>query len=95
MDVSLLPGEQIPPDASRLFRSRPTFTGSPEATKEGMPGVAYRWLEVDGPIKSEASPDRLHKLFGDLPAQLERLLRRFMAAAYRRRPREEEVRRYT
>ena len=69
MDVSLLPGEQIPPDASRLFRSRPTFTGSPEATKEGMPGVAYRWLEVDGPIKSEASPDGLHRLFGDLPAQ--------------------------
>ena len=31
MDVSLQPNEQIMPDASRLFRSRPTFTGSPDA----------------------------------------------------------------
>src|SRR5580658_1912601 len=110
MDVSLLPDEQILPDASRLFRSRPTFTGSPDATEEGMPGVAYRWLEVDGPIRSEGLPDGLHRLFGDLPAQwdkkgavtvtqkssgdAERLLRQFMAAAYRRPPREEEVQRY-
>jgi mono/diheme cytochrome c family protein len=110
MDVSLLPDEQILPDASRLFRSRPTFTGSPDATEEGMPGVAYRWLEVDGPIKSEGSSDGLHRLFGDLPVQwdnkgavtvtqkssgdAERLLRQFMAAAYRRPPREEEVQRY-
>jgi mono/diheme cytochrome c family protein len=110
MDVSLLPNEQILPDASRLFRSRPTFTGSPDATKEGMPGVAYRWLEVDGPVKSEGSSDGLHRLFGDLQVQwdnkgavavtqkssrdAERLLRQFMAAAYRRPPGEEEVQRY-
>ena len=110
MDVSLLPNEQILPDASRLFRSRPTFTGSPDATEEGMPGVAYRWLEVDGPIKSEGSPDGLHRLFGDLAVQwdnkgavtvtqkssgdAERLLRQFMAAAYRRPPTEVEVQRY-
>ena len=110
MDVSLLPGEQILPDASRLFRSRPTFTGSPDATAEGMPGVAYRWLEVHGPVKSEGTADGLHRLFGDLPVQwdnkgavtvtpkssgdAERLLRQFMAAAYRRPPRDEEVQRY-
>lgn len=110
MDVSLLPNEQILPDASRLFRSRPTFTGSPDARAEGMPGVAYRWLEVDGPIKSAGSQDGLHQLFGDLPVEwdsqgwvtvtpkssgdAERLLRQFMAAAYRRPPREEVVQRY-
>jgi mono/diheme cytochrome c family protein len=70
MDVSLLPGEQILPDASRLFRSRPTFTGSPDATAEGMPGVAYRWLDVTGPLKSAGSSvDGLRRLFGDLPVE--------------------------
>ena len=110
MDVSLLPDEQIMPDASRLFRSRPGFTGSPDATAAGMPGVAYRWMEVDGPIKDAQSTEGLHRLFGKLPASwdtkgqlsvtpaapgdAEQLLRQFMAAAYRRPPREEEVQRY-
>jgi hypothetical protein len=49
MEVELLPGEQIKPDAARLFRSRPGFLGSPHATKEGIPAVAYRWMEVTGP----------------------------------------------
>jgi hypothetical protein len=110
MDVSLLPDEQIMPDAARLFRSRPGFTGSPDATAEGMPGVAYRWMEVDGPVNDVASREGLHRLFGNLPAtwdsngklhvtpsqtgDAELLLRQFMTAAYRRPPREEEVRRY-
>jgi hypothetical protein len=110
MDVSLLPGEQILPDASRLFRSRPTFTGSPDATADGMPGVAYRWLEVDGPVNTAASSQGFQRLFGNLPAvwngrgqlsvmpsgpaDAERLLRNFMAAAYRRPVRDDEVRRY-
>jgi mono/diheme cytochrome c family protein len=110
MDVSLLPGEQILPDAARLFRSRPTFTGSPDATAEGMPGVAYRWLEVAGPLKSPGSVDGLRRLFGDLPvewndkggitvtprsaADADRLLRQFMAAAYRRPVGDGEVQRY-
>jgi hypothetical protein len=110
IEVSLLPGEQILPDASRLFRSRPTFTGSPDATAAGMPGVAYRWMEVDGPVKNAASPDGFHRLFGNLTGSwdsqgrlsvtpsgaedAERLLRQFMLAAYRRPPREDEVRRY-
>ncbi|HWD97609.1 MAG TPA: DUF1592 domain-containing protein [Bryobacteraceae bacterium] len=110
MDVLLLPDEQILPDASRLFRSRPTFTGSPDATAEGMPGVAYRWMEVDGPAQDQAARRGLNLLAGNLtpnwdekrqllltsssPGDAERLLRHFMAAAYRRPPREEEVRRY-
>ncbi len=110
MNVSLLPDEQIMPDASRLFRSRPGFTGSPDATEAGMPGVAYRWMEVDGPVKDAQSTGGFHRLFGKLPVSwdnkgqlsvtpsapddAERLLRQFMAAAYRRPPREEEVQRY-
>lgn len=34
LTVDLLPGESILPDASRLFRSRPGFIGSPDATAE-------------------------------------------------------------
>jgi hypothetical protein len=110
MDVLLLPDEQILPDASRLFRSRPTFTGSPDATAEGMPGVAYRWMEVDGPVHDVAARAGLSLLAGNLPPRwdekrrlvllpssardADRLLRPFMAAAYRRPPREDEVRRY-
>jgi mono/diheme cytochrome c family protein len=110
IDVYLLPDEQIMPDASRLFRSRPGFTGSPDATEAGMPGVAYRWMEVDGPVKDAQSSEGLHRLFGNFPAswnnkgQLSvtpsaagdavQLLRQFMAAAYRRPLREQEVQRY-
>ena len=96
IEVPLLPGEQICPDAARLFRSRPGFTGSPDATEEGMPGIAYRWLEVDGPIQDAASRELPSRLLGDpdAPRNPERLLRAFMSAAYRRPPAEPEVRRY-
>jgi hypothetical protein len=88
IDVYLLPGEQILPDASRLFRSRPGFTGSPDSTKEGTPGVAYRWMEVDGPVTSKGL-----QLPQD-PSQAEPSLRSFIARAYRRPPTETEVQRY-
>jgi hypothetical protein len=50
--------------------------------------VAYRWMEVDGPIAAKGL---------ELPrdaSQVEPLLRRFIAAAYRRPPREKEIQRY-
>lgn len=89
LDVYLLPGEQILPDASRLFRSRPGFTGSPDASKEGMPGVAYRWMEVEGPVARGARIEMPSDANGVEPA-----LRRFMARAYHRPPMEKEVQRY-
>ena len=107
LDAYLLPGEQIRPDAARLFRSRPGFIGSPEATEAGMPGVAYRWMEVEGPTPSNEGYQRL---FGSLSAErdeggrlrvnpgsdadAERLLRAFMGRAYRRPVGEPEVERY-
>jgi hypothetical protein len=52
LDVWLLAGETIRPDPSRLFRSRPGATRwqNPLAEKDGQPGVAFRWLEVEGPL---------------------------------------------
>ena len=81
MEAVLLKGETIMPDAARLFRSRPpnpdnpqtkkilTAWRSPLATKEGQPGVAFQWLEVEGP-RYDAWPTRGQRLmFGDLPVQ--------------------------
>lgn len=98
LEVYLLEGETIRPDAVRLFRSRPPGWHNPLATKEGQPGVAFQWLEVEGPLKD---PDSGYaRLFDDLPLQrvgkklvvlprdaqtdATRLIRRFMALAYRR-----------
>ncbi len=69
LDVWLLAGEMIRPDAGRLFRSRPgpSRWQNPLAEKDGQPGVVFRWLEVEGPIY-DPWPTAGHKLlFGDLP----------------------------
>jgi len=79
VEVYLLKGDSISPDAARLFRSRPGFLGSPHASQEGMPGVAYRWMEVDGPIASP--PAQL------IPASVEQVpkyVKDFLARALRR-----------
>lgn len=67
VEVWLLKDETIRPDAVRLFRSRPPNWRNPLAEKDGQPGVAFRWLEVVGPICDEW-PGKGHRLmFGDLP----------------------------
>jgi hypothetical protein len=67
VEVYLLKDETIRPDAVRLFRSRPPNWRNPLAEKDGQPGVAFRWLEVVGPICDEW-PGQGHRLmFGDLP----------------------------
>jgi len=69
LEVWLLAGETVRVDPARLFRSRPGAGRwqNPLAEKDGQPGVVFRWLEVEGPIR-EASPDTgLRLLFGDLP----------------------------
>ena len=70
-DVWLLRGESIAVDASRFFRGRQTpkegqFT-NPLAQPDGQPGVAFRWLEVEGPLYDSASQAGYRLLFGDLP----------------------------
>ncbi len=71
VEVLLTPNEAIQTDAMRLFRTR--VNGSEEeyvnplAQQDGMPGVAFQWLEVEGPLY-DASPAAGYRLmFGDLP----------------------------
>ncbi|MBC9867497.1 MAG: DUF1587 domain-containing protein, partial [Opitutae bacterium] len=66
IEVWLKAGETIRPDASRLVRSRPPDFKNPLLEEDGMPGVAYKWMEVEGPL-FESWPPAGHKLlFGDL-----------------------------
>jgi mono/diheme cytochrome c family protein len=113
LDVYLLAGETIRPDAARLFRSRPPAWHNPLAEKDGMPGVAFRWMEAQGPIYDQWPTPGHQLLFGDLPMQdpshsadkvdvvsqnphadAERLLRKFMAVAYRKPVPDTEIKRF-
>src|SRR4029078_12840615 len=67
LDVWLLAGETIRPDAARLFRSRPPNYQNPLAEKDGIPGVAFRWMKVDAPIYDRGPPAGHQLDFGDLP----------------------------
>jgi len=69
LDVWLLAGEMIRPDAGRLFRSRPGASRwqNPLAEKDGQPGVVFRWMEVEGPIHNQWPPVGHQRLFGNLP----------------------------
>src|SRR6266487_3907898 len=69
LDVWLLAGETIRPDAGRLFRSRPGASRwqNPLAEPDGQPGAVFRWLEVEGPIYDQWPPAGHKLLFGDMP----------------------------
>ncbi len=71
LDVYLLAGEMIRPDAGRLFRSRPGAARwqNPLAEEDGQPGVVFRWMEVEGPLFDEWPPAGHQRLFGDLPME--------------------------
>lgn len=135
--------EALVTDASRFFRNRPGSASNPLAQRDGAPAVAFRWMEVEGPLWDDAATAGYRLLFGDLPlvrrepgtvevtltalaetsnrgaqgaggygrvvrtrevpvevvttnpaADAERLLRGFMARAYRRPVQEAEVQRY-
>ena len=68
VEVYLLKGETIRVDAARFFRSRPVAGGwrNPLATKEGQPGVSFRWLEAEGPLVDQWPIPGQKLLFGDL-----------------------------
>jgi len=69
MDIYLLQGETIRPDPVRLFRSRPPNFRNPLAEKDGMPGVAYSYLEVEGPLVDQWPSFGHQLLFVDLPLE--------------------------
>ena len=69
IDVELLKGEMILPDAAHFFRSRPPGWHNPLAQKDGQPGVAFQWLEVEGPIYKSWPTQGQRLLFGNLPVR--------------------------
>jgi len=67
MEVYLRAGETIRPDAARFFRSRPPDHKNPLAGPDGMPGLAFSWMEVEGPFFESWPPPGHQLLFGKLP----------------------------
>lgn len=139
--ITLLENEALVTDAARFFRDRPGSAGNPLAQRDGQPAVAFRWMEVEGPLYDESTSAGYRTLFGDLPLRknpegdvtlqilsdsknragqgaggygrvvrteecpvevvstqpqedAERLLRTFIARAYRRPVQDKEVQRY-
>ena len=66
IEVWLKAGETIRPDAARLVRSRPPHFKNPFEEEDGMPGVAYQWMEVEGPLNESWPPSGHKLLFGNL-----------------------------
>ncbi len=71
VEVLLTANEVIQTDGMRLFRTRVNGTEqeyvNPLAQADGMPGVAFQWLEVKGPLYHEAAAPGYRRMFGDLP----------------------------
>ena len=66
-EIVLKKGEGIRPDAGRLVRTRPGWKGNPNATREGIPGFALNWLEVEGPLTEQWPPESYQALFQEMP----------------------------
>jgi hypothetical protein len=72
IEVSLLAGELVRTDGSRLFRTRVNGTDeqyiNPLATEDGMPGYAVQWIEIEGPYYDDPVGGAGYRLlFDDLP----------------------------
>src|SRR5204863_6578044 len=63
--------EAIQTDSMRLFRTRVNGTEeqyvNPLAQRDGMPGVAFQWLEVEGPLPDPNAAAGYRLMFGELP----------------------------
>jgi len=106
-EVWLVAGETVVPDASRLYRSRPNNFHNPLMTAEGAPGIAFQWMEVEGPLYDDSTTAGYRLLFGKLPLKgaevvsdtpekdEERLMRGFLKEAYGNpRVKEADVKRF-
>lgn len=65
--LTLLENESLVTDAARFFRDRPGSAGNPLAQRDGQPAVAFRWMEIEGPLYDETTAAGYRTLFGDLP----------------------------
>lgn len=97
--IRLLPGETfeysllgLPVPLARNVKGGPPTYRYPPFPEGGQPGVAFQWLEVEGPISSQTWPPASHRvLFGDESSRdAKALLRRFVKLA-EREPVPEEV----
>ncbi|MEO7598687.1 MAG: DUF1592 domain-containing protein [Opitutus sp.] len=66
-EVWLLANETLVPDASRFYRSRPDKFVNPLMQMDGVPSVAFRWMEIEGPLYDQETDAGYRLLFGDLP----------------------------
>jgi hypothetical protein len=66
-EITLLQNESLVTDAARFFRDRPGSAGNPLAQRDGQPAVAFRWMEVEGPLYDDSATAGYRTLFGDLP----------------------------
>ncbi|MCB1086154.1 MAG: DUF1592 domain-containing protein [Verrucomicrobiae bacterium] len=58
----------LPVPLARNVDGGPPTYRYPPFPEGGQPGVAFRWIEVEGPISPESWPPESHRvLFGDLP----------------------------
>ncbi len=73
LEVTLGAKEWIVTDAARFFYwvTPPGKRGytNPLAQPDGQPAVAFRWLEVEGPLYDESTTAGYRLMFGDLPLQ--------------------------
>lgn len=71
LEVLLAANETIQTDGMRLFRTRVNGTEeeyvNPLAKPDGMPGIAFQWIEVEGPIYDRTAGEGYRLLFGELP----------------------------
>lgn len=94
----------LPVPLARNVNGGPPTYRYPPFPPGGQPGVAFQWLEVEGPLPPETWPPPSHKvLFDDVPlpvptanahAVAHRLLRRFITIAARAPVPEPVVQRY-
>ena len=71
VEVMLAANEGIQTDPMRFFRTRVSGTEeeytNPLARPDGMPGVAFQWFEVEGPLADPEADAGYRVMFGDLP----------------------------
>lgn len=101
LEAFLEKGAMVKLDCMRLPSPMvPAMPHTIQRGPDGYPGVAFHWLEVEGPIITDWPPESYRALFGDVPFQqmgrhvvavsdqpLEdagKLLKQFMSRAYRR-----------
>jgi hypothetical protein len=101
--IRLLPGETfeysllgLPVPLARNVKGGPPTYRYPPFPAGGQPGVAFQWLEVEGPISSATWPPPSHRiLFGDVPGNdAKALLRRFVKLAAREPVPEEALQKF-